>query len=260
MRYSGEDPLQFTSLRRNKHLPNFYFSSSARPTFTSVVEWILISFIKRVAGRCCPRDAKCGDTCETKWCYICYIANFLPFHPGTVQPGVLGRAPAGLRPVPGVQPLGEQSLPAASAQPQSDRPAEGAGGLRPVEDRAQQQRGWRRRAEVRRILAAPTAGLLAQKKKRPASVRMPTRKYAGGMNGECVRRPAWGESGGGGRTQTGPRRNTKEPAAGVPRPTSGEQEQGADLEGVQIGLMRFPSTPSACQGPSGFLPAYLECI
>lgn len=46
----------------------------------------------------------------------------------------------------------------------------------------------------------------------------------------------------------------------VPRPTSGVQEQGAGLEGVQIGLMRFPSTPSACQGPSGFLPAYLECI
>lgn len=46
----------------------------------------------------------------------------------------------------------------------------------------------------------------------------------------------------------------------VPRPTSGVQEQGAGLEGVQTGLMRFPSTPSACQGPSGFLPAYLECI
>lgn len=46
----------------------------------------------------------------------------------------------------------------------------------------------------------------------------------------------------------------------VPRPTSGVQEQGADLESVQIGLMRFPSTPSACQGPSGFLPAYLDCI
>lgn len=58
----------------------------------------------------------------------------------------------------------------------------------------------------------------------------------------------------------GPTVKHKEPAAGVPRPTSGEQEQGADLEGVQIGLMRFPSTPSACQGPSGFLPAYLECI
>lgn len=46
----------------------------------------------------------------------------------------------------------------------------------------------------------------------------------------------------------------------VPRPTSGAQEQGAGLESVQIGLMRFPSTPSACQGPSGFLPAYLDCI
>lgn len=46
----------------------------------------------------------------------------------------------------------------------------------------------------------------------------------------------------------------------VPHPTSGVQEQGAGLEGVQIGLMRFPSTPSACQGLSGFLPAYLECI
>lgn len=101
--------------------------------------------------------------CPLFHCYICNIANLLPFHPGSVQLRVLGRAPAGLRPVPGVQPVGEQRLPAASAQPQPDRPAEGAGGLWPVEDRAQQQRRWRRRAEVRRVFGAPALGLLAKK-------------------------------------------------------------------------------------------------
>lgn len=54
--------------------------------------------------------------------------------PGTMQPGVLGRAPAGFCSIPGVQPFREQCLPAAAAQPQPHRPAEGAGGLRPVED------------------------------------------------------------------------------------------------------------------------------
>lgn len=60
--------------------------------------------------------------------------------------------------------------------------------------------------------------------------------------------------------ESAPRPPSTKSSQCVPRPTSGVQEQGAGLEGVQIGLMRFPSTPSACQGPSGFLPAYLECI
>lgn len=125
-----------------------------------------------MAGCGCPWYANCSSTCQTKSTPVRYstvipvnIANFLPFHPGTVQLGVLGRDPAGLRPVPGVQPLGEQRLPAASAQPEPYQPAEGAGGLRPVEDRAQQQRGWRRRAEVSRVLGTPALGLLAKKKR-----------------------------------------------------------------------------------------------
>lgn len=103
--------------------------------------------------------------CPLFRCYTFSItANLLPLHPGTVLLGVLGRAPAGLRPIPGLQPLGKQRVPAASAQPQPHRPAEGAGGLRPVEDRAQQQRGWRRRTEVRRVLGvgSPALGFLAK--------------------------------------------------------------------------------------------------
>lgn len=157
---------------------------------------------------------------HAKLCYICYIANFLPFHPGTVQPGVLGRAPASLRPVPGVQPLGEQRLPAASAQPQSDRPAEGAGGLRPVEDRAQQQRGRRRRAEVRRILAAPTAGLLAKKKKKNSSQRAHAYTQICGWNEWRMRAASSmrGEQGGRGRQNAaGP--TVKHKRAGSRRPS-----------------------------------------
>lgn len=59
------------------------------------------------------------------------------FLPGTMQPRVLGRASAGLCSIPGVQPFREQCLPAAASQPEPHRPAEGAGGLRPVEDSTQ---------------------------------------------------------------------------------------------------------------------------
>lgn len=56
---------------------------------------------------------------------------------GPMQPGVLGWAAAGLCALPRVQPFREQRLPAAAAQPEPHWPAEGAGGLRPVEDSPQ---------------------------------------------------------------------------------------------------------------------------
>ena len=71
------------------------------------------------------------------WAHM-YKLFTVSFIPGTMQPRILGRAPAGLGSVPGVQPLREPGLPAAAAQPQPDREAEGAGGLRPVEDSPQQ--------------------------------------------------------------------------------------------------------------------------
>lgn len=72
----------------------------------------------------------------------------MSFPLGTLQPGVLGWAPAGICSVPRIQPIGEQDVPAPATQPEPHQPAEGAGRLRPVEDRAEQQWRWRRWAKV----------------------------------------------------------------------------------------------------------------
>lgn len=126
------DSLQITaaacnhSIHRQEVVPLFFF----RLTVKCCQSYVRVTF----------HDNKWRWSNKLKTLFLSDMFQPCPvsFPLGTLQPRVLGWAPAGLCSIPGIQPFREQAMPAPAAQPEPQQPAEGAGHLRPVEDRPEQ--------------------------------------------------------------------------------------------------------------------------